>query len=282
MKLAWSNAKSYDCSDVVVIGVPDDSGSHSKRRGSSKAPDTIRHVSHEREVFFRGGAWNVAAAQTGEIKSKIFDRGNVRKKDVEHIAYRSFADGKMLVSIGGDHSITSEVLRGMNKVDKKISVVYFDSHPDFVCSTRGYYGSVVCDIREFRNVDFSSSIEVGMRQPETEELRNIDRGKLKTITPIEIEEMGVEHALKIIKKKVGRNVYVSLDMDVVDPAFAPAVSTPVPGGISSLQMVYLMKGLAEKGLIGFDLVEICPKYDVQHMTSHLAARIIAETVASSK
>lgn len=282
MKFAWSNTEKYDSCDVVLVGVPDESGSHSDRKGSSKAPDMVRKISNERDVFERGGSRITTATQTGGISKKVFDYGNIKKKDVSDFSNRVLKNGKFMVTVGGDHSVTTEVLKGMDRSGKKISVVYFDSHPDFICSSRDYYGSVVCDISEYKNIDFSSSVEVGIRQPEPEELANIRRKNLETILPITVADKGIGYVVDRIKKRVGDNVYVSVDVDVLDPAFAPAASTPVPGGLSSVQMIYMMKELAKLNLVGMDVLEICPKYDVQDMTSHFAARMIAETIASLK
>jgi agmatinase len=133
-------------------------------------------------------------------------------------------------------------------------VVYFDSHPDFICSSRDYYGSVACDISEFRNVDFSTSIEVGVREPEPEELVNLRRNHLQTITPINVVEIGLRRIMDLVKDRVGDRLYLSFDMDVVDPAFAPDVSTPVPGGLSSSEALYLVREVSKLGLVGFDIM----------------------------
>ena len=279
MKFAWANTDSFDKADVVLVGVPDETGSYSVRKGSSKAPDVIRKVSTEREVFERRGMKTVAMSQICPMNKNIYDYGNISKSDVARVIEKIVSEDKIPVTIGGDHSITAEVLRGFDKAREGISVVYIDSHPDFICSSKEYYGSVVCDISEYKNVDFSSSIEIGIRAPEPEELINLRRKYLKTISAVDIEAIGLKAVIEKIKDRVGENIYASLDMDAVDPAFAPGVSTPVPAGLTSNQLLYLMTQIAKLGIIGFDVMEICPDYDIQDTTSHLAARIIIETIS---
>lgn len=273
MKFAWANAESFDAADVVLFGVPDESGSNSQRKGVSRAPLKIREVSNEREVFERGGMKFTTVPFCGSQVS-IFDMGDIARTDVSSTVEKIARAGKLPVTIGGDHSITAEVLKGLDRLGTKISVVYFDAHPDFICSSREYYGSVVCDIFDYRNIDFASSIEIGIRAPEPEELLNIRRRHLETITPLAIEEHGIRHVLEEIKRRAGEHIYVSFDVDAIDPAYAAGVSTPVPGGLSSSQALYILRKLSGMGLVGFDVMEVCPPYDVQSMTSHLAARLI--------
>lgn len=281
MKFAFANSSLKDAK-FVIIGVPDESGSHSYRKGTSQGPNAIRDVFNKRNVIIRKGEKGFYQSETGLLTARIHDYCNVQKKMVSAIIEGIAKQGKIPVVMGGDHSITAEVLKGLNKLNKKISVVYFDSHPDFICSSSGYYGSVVCDIRQYKNIQFSKSIEVGIREPEREELINLRKSRLKTITPFDIADIGLKKTADIIKNMVKKNhVYISIDMDVIDPAFAPGVSTPSPGGLSAAEIIYLAKKLAKMKLIGFDVMEVCPKYDVQNITAHLASKIIVETIASA-
>ncbi|MBI2106455.1 agmatinase [Candidatus Woesearchaeota archaeon] len=279
IKLAWCNTNDINSANYVVLGVNDESGNRSYRGGSSRAPDKIRSVSIQRAVYEKN---RKALPQSGVLNKKIFDYGNIRKSKISSFIEKSAKNGKIPVVIGGDHSITTEILRGFDKLNKPISIVYFDSHPDFICSSnKKYYGSVVCDIQEYENIKFKSSIEVGIRAPEQEELKNIRKKYLKTIKSVDVIEKGIKDVFNDIKRRVGNNIYVTIDMDVVDPSFAPGVSTPVPGGITSNEIIYLLKKISSLGIIGMDIVEVTPKYDVNDMTSHLAAKMIIEAIASN-
>jgi agmatinase len=279
---AWANTEKFEEADIVLFGVPDESHTHAHRYGTAKAPDHVRKISVERGVFERGGARTVSLPTMAPLEQKIVDVGNIPRGQVSEFVEKITRKAKVPFMIGGDHSITAEALKGFDKLGSKIGVVYFDSHPDFICSSRDYYGSVVCDISEYRNIDFSTSLEIGVRDPEPEELLNLRRTHLQTINPIDLAEMGLRRTLDLIKDRVGDRIYLSFDMDVVDPAFAPGVSTPVPGGLSSSEALYLVREVSKLGLVGFDLMEVSPPYDVQDMTSHLAGRIILEAATGVK
>ena len=275
MKLAFANSN-YKDADIIFLGVPDESGNRSYRKGSSKAPYIIRKVSNERFVFKRDNKKYLAQPQTGFIKKKMHDYGDVNKKILNKEIERILNDDKKIIICGGDHSITTEILKGYNNVVKDLSVIYFDAHPDFICSNKKYYGSVICDINDYKNIKFKNSLEIGIREPEKEELINLRKSTLMTFTSLDILKLGVNKIFNKIRKRVTNKVYVSIDFDVLDPAFAPGVSTPVPGGLTSIQLIYLIKSIAKLNLIGLDITEINPNYDINNMTSHLAAKLILE------
>ncbi len=158
-------------------------------------------------------------------------------------------------------------------------MVYFDAHPDFVSSTTNYYGSVVNDV--LSSIEIDSSVQIGIRTPESEELDNIKKHHLEVITPFDIAEQGIKQVANSVLDRLGDNAYVSFDMECVDPAYAPGVSVPVPMGLSSTDAVYLLKEIAKKGIVGMDMMEVCPSFDVKDRTSHLASRIISEVIYSS-
>ncbi|MBI4344853.1 MAG: arginase family protein [Euryarchaeota archaeon] len=282
MRFAFANTESFQEADTVVMGVPDEGGSISTRRGASKAPGRMRRVSHRRLVVRREKATHLIQPQRGILASKILDYGDIKKEAVAGIVERVVRAGKRPVMVGGDHSITYEALKGLSRAKKGISFVYLDAHPDFICSKREYYGSVVCDIADLKNVDVERSVEIGVRAPELEEMENVAARRLATITISDLVGMGVKEVLREVGKRVGKNVYLSIDMDVVDPAFAPGVNMPTPGGLSSKELIYLATGIASGGLLGFDVMEVSPPYDIQDMTSDLAVRCLMETIASAR
>jgi len=132
------------------------------------------------------------------------------------------------------------------------------------------------------NIEIASSVQIGIRTPEQEELDNIKKFNLKIITPFDIQEQGIKKVTDSVLSELGGKVYVSFDMDCVDPSYAPGVSVPVPMGLSSTDAVYLLKKIAKKGIIGMDVTEVCPSFDVKDRTSHLASRIISEVLYSSE
>jgi agmatinase len=278
MKFAWANSD-YRNADVVLLGVPDESGSRSYRKGCSKAPDKIREVSQIREVY---GIKRVALPQVCKLNKNIYDMGNIKKSELTKNVKKLLDHNKIPVVIGGDHSITASVLKAYESRYKKnqISLVYFDAHPDFVCSPTSYYGSVVCDVSAYKIIDIQKSIGVGIRAIESEEIINMQLYNFKIIYAVKIPEKGIVNIMKEIKKTIGKNIYISIDMDVIDPAFAPGVSTPVPAGLTSNEFLYILKQLTmEYNVVGFDICEVCPAYDINDSTSHLASRLIIEMIS---
>ena len=277
-KICWANTDDFEESEFVIIGIPDESQSHALRKGTEDAPNKIRQISNIRDSFERNGEISFGRPFQGSEK-KVHDFGNIKREQIENIYDKISASSKIPISIGGDHSITRQIINAITKKHGKISLVYFDAHPDFVSSTSNYYGSVVNDV--LSNIEIVTSVQIGIRTPEQEELNNIKKFNLEVITPFDIQEQGIKKVANSILSKLGDKVYISFDMDCVDPAYAPGVSVPVPIGLNSIDAVYLLKEIAKKGIIGMDLMEVCPSFDVKDRTSHLASRIISEVLYSS-
>jgi agmatinase len=265
---------------VVIIGVSDESKSLATRKGTSRAPDIIRAASNESEFFKRAGKIIPISPMAGNVETKkIIDFGNVKREDLYQFIYGLVSDKKIPIMIGGDHSITSLALKAISDAFGKTGLLYFDAHPDFVSSTRNYYGSVLTD--SMSSIDFEKSMLIGTRAAEPEELENARSVGLEVVTPLDLVEMGVlTLAKRVTSKANGKKKYVSIDLDCLDPAFAPAVSVPSPGGISSIDLIYLVKQAVSTGIIGMDIVELSPDFDINNITSCLAARILFESIAS--
>ncbi|MDQ3836808.1 MAG: arginase family protein, partial [Thermoproteota archaeon] len=185
------------------------------------------------------------------------------------------------IMIGGDHSLSTEAIQAVsNAIGKKLSLLYFDAHPDFVSSSRNYYGSVLADSSQ--SLNFRKSILIGTRAAEPEELENVKKAGMRIINPLEIVELGVKSIAQTIRGLTsGSKVYVSIDLDCVDPAFAPGVSVPSSGGISSTDLLYLLnKAVSTGNVVAIDIVELAPDYDINDATAMLAARIMSECIAS--
>src|ERR671923_694920 len=192
VRLHRSNADSMKDVDIVVIGVPDESKSHAKRRGTSRAPDVLRNASNESEFFERGGKLIPTCPMRGTFDRKwIFDAGNIpNKQKLRQMVSEIASHGKLPIMIGGDHSLTTEAIQAVsNAIRKKLSLLYFDAHPDFVSSTRNYYGSVLTD--SAASIDFNKSTLIGTRAAEPEELENAKKVELEIITPMDIVELGI-------------------------------------------------------------------------------------------
>lgn len=277
-KICWANTENFDDAEFVIVGIPNESESHALRKGTEEAPFKIRQISNLRDSFERNGKISLGRPFQGSEK-KVHDIGNINRSQIENIYDKISTSSKIPISIGGDHSISRQIINALAKRHGKISLVYFDAHPDFVSSTTNYYGSVVNDV--LSNIEIASSVQIGIRTPEQEELDNIKKYHLEVITPFDIQKHGIKLVTNSVLHRLGDKVYVSFDMDCVDPAYAPGVSVPVPMGLNSTDAVYLLKEIAKKGIIGMDIMEVCPSFDVKDRTSHLASRIISEVLYSS-
>ena len=114
-------------------------------------------------------------------------------------------------------------------------------------------------------------------------MENADKVGLEVISPMDIEELGVSKIAKRMRPKINNiKKYISIDLDCLDPAFAPGVSLPSPCGLSSLELIYFVKLAVNSGTIGIDIVELSPDFDMNNITAYLAARILLEAIASMK
>jgi len=278
MKICWANTDNFDEADIVIIGIPDESKSHALRKGTSEAPHKIREISSIRDTYKHGDDVSLGLPLDG-ITKKVYDYGNVERSQIGYSIDKIISKSKIPISIGGDHSISTEIIRSVSKKYGPLSLVYFDAHPDFVSSVQGYYGSVFQDVLQY--IDVKTSIMIGVRTPEKEEIDNIKKYDLPVITPFDIIRNGIQKTEETILNRIGKNTYVSLDMDVIDPAFAPGVSVPVPLGLRNTEVVLLLKAIVKKGIRGMDIMEVCPNYDIKDRTSHLASRIISEVISSA-
>jgi agmatinase len=278
----YSNVKEVSKAEIVIIGVPDETKSHSKRKGTSKGPDILRMVTNESNFFERGGSIIPICPMRGNLNEKhIFDYGNVNREELYRIVFNLVSNNKIPIVIGGDHSITTIILQAIGNLIGKVGLLYFDAHPDFVSSTTNYYGSVLTDSSKW--IDFNESLLIGTRSAEAEEIENVQKSGIEILTPLDINVGGISKIMDKIKSKYNKDrKYISIDLDCLDPAYAPGVSVPSAGGISSIDLISLIKLSVSLGVVGMDIVELSPDFDVNYITSLLTSRILLESIASIK
>lgn len=271
--------------DAAVLGVPYDSGA-SYRSGARFGPRKIREAS----LLLWGHNALMGISPTRALK--VVDYGDVEiipvdiQASMESISREVgelLAKGVSILALGGDHSISLPLLRAHAAVHGPLAVVHFDAHPD--TWDQEYAGFPYSHGTPFRRaieeglVDTSAYIQVGIRGP-TSGSRDLEDARQlgARIVPIgDAFEAGIPRVVEDIRKVAGRKkVYVSLDIDALDPAFAPGTGTPEVGGFSSAQMLELVRGLKGLDLVGFDLVEVCPAYDHSEITAILAANLVFE------
>ena len=281
-KLLASNVNSISHSDITVIGFPDDSKSDSRRTGSSKGPDILRKVYNESQYFDGPGERIPILPMSGHLDKKVFDFGNVSRDDLYKIMHSISSLNKVPITLGGDHSLTSIVLKAISdSINKKVTLLYFDAHPDFISSKTNFHGSVLFD--SFESIDFRKSTLVGIRAAEPEEIQNIKNNNLEVVNPLQILERGISTVGKSILSKCGtdQGVYLSIDLDCIDSVMAPGVSFPTPYGLMPIELLFLVKMICSNlRVVGLDIVELCPDYDINNNTASIGARLLMEAIAS--
>ncbi len=273
--------------DVAVVGVPFDSGV-SYRSGARFGPGHIRassrllrpyHPSLDVEPF---GAQQVA--DVGDLAVNPFDLDEAIAT-IEAGARRLTADGTTLLTLGGDHTIALPLLRVVAERHGPVAVLHFDAHLD---TWDTYFGAPYTHGTPFRRaseeglIDRTASCHVGIRGPlySRDDLpQDTDLG-FEPVHADEFELLGVAGVVDRVRARLGdAPVYVSIDIDVLDPAHAPGTGTPEAGGLTSRELLGVLRGLAGLDIVGADLVEVAPAYDHAEMTGIAAAHVAYDVLA---
>jgi len=279
--------------DIAVVGVPFDSGV-SYRPGARFGPAHVREASRLLRPYNPAQDVSPFSAQqvvdAGDIAANPFNITEAVAQ-IQQAATELSADGKRLVVIGGDHTIALPLLRVVAEKHGPIAVLHFDAHLD---TWDTYFGAPVTHGTPFRRaseeglIDMQASMHVGIRGPlySREDLRDDERLGFAIISSSELEAEGLARAIERMLARLGdRPVYVSVDIDVLDPAHAPGTGTPEAGGMTSRELLAMLRALRGVNLIGADVVEVAPAYDHAQLTavaaSHVAYEIISAMTPSS-
>ena len=270
--------------DVAIMGVPFDSGT-SYRTGTRFGPRKIREASLM--IWGHNTTLNVTPLK----KLRVIDYGDVSviPTSIEHTmvaitetASQVIETGTTLITLGGDHSIALPLLRAHAKKHGPVSLVHIDAHIDTweaefeaVPYSHGTPFRYALQEGLIRKGEY---MQIGIRGPVSDEHDYADARELgaRIVTIHEVMEKGVTEVLKEVHERMKGPVYVSIDIDSVDPAYAPGTGTPEVGGLSSYQLLQLVRGLHGLNLIGFDLVEVSPPFDHGDITAILASNIAFE------
>lgn len=192
-----------------------------------------------------------------------------------------FSAGIVPAVCGGDHSITLPILRAASKKHGPLALIHFDAHSDCWDNYFGKkynHGTTFKRALEEKLIDPARSIHVGLRGSvyESTDLSDLNKMGFSVVTMKDFSDIGTPETLKRIRSAARGPVYVSLDIDGVDPAFAPGTGTPEVGGFTSREIMQLVRGLNQVPLVGFDVVEVSPPYDVSEVTALLASNLIYE------
>ena len=273
--------------DVAILGLPFDAGT-SYRPGARFGPQAIRqasrhlrtayHASHDIEPFA-----TLQVADAGDVPCNPF---SIEKaiKQIEEAATGLLGRADAIISLGGDHTVAFPLLRAMNAHFGPVALVHFDAHLD---TWDTYFGAPYTHGTPFRRaaeeglfVD-DASIHVGIRGPlhHRDDLKNDAEFGFRIVHCDELEREGVDHVAERIRSRVGAHpVYLSIDIDVLDPAFAPGTGTPEAAGMTSRELVNILRGIAGLNVVSADVVEVSPAYDHAEVTSLAAATLAYEII----
>ena len=257
---------------LALIGIRYDENS-SFTKGAADAPPQIR-------AALRSDAWHLTTENGTDLsgESIIFDAGDIEPVAgskmftlIENSLHTLIADGLSPISLGGDHSITYPIVRAFARKYKDLSILHFDAHPDIYDSYQGNrnsHASPFARIMEEKLV--KRLVQVGIR---TFNAHQREQVKKFGVEAIEMRQLRADLELVFDSP-----VYISFDIDALDPAFAPGVSHREPGGMSTRQAIDLIQRLKGK-VVGADIVEFNPRMDPLHITGTVCAKLLKEIAA---
>jgi agmatinase len=274
--------------DVAVVGVPFDGGV-SYRPGARFGPAHVRESSRLLRPY--NPAQDVApfgrqqVADAGDLAVNPFSIEEAVRQ-IEVGADALLERSGRLLTIGGDHTIALPLLRSVARRHGPVSVVHFDAHLD---TWDTYFGAATTHGTPFRRaseeglLDPAGCLHVGIRGPlyAAADLTEDAGLGFQTVPAREMEHLGTRGVVERIRERVGdRPVYVSVDIDVLDPAFAPGTGTPESGGLLSRELLAILGGFAGLRLVGADVVEVAPAYDHAEITGIAASHVAYELLSA--
>ena len=273
--------------DIAILGIPFDAGT-SYRPGARFGPQSIRqasrhlrtqyHPSYDTEPFVEQ-----QVADAGDISCNPF---NIEEAvgQIQMAATEMLGKVDSIISLGGDHTIALPLLRAVNHFHGPVALVHFDAHLD---TWDTYFGAPYTHGTPFRRAAEEklfldhASMHVGIRGPlySRDDLDNDEELGFKVVHCDEFQKEGLDHVASRIKERVRDNpMYLSIDIDVLDPAHAPGTGTPEIAGISSRELLGVLREFDGLNIISADVVEVSPAYDHAELTSLAAATIVYEII----
>jgi len=284
--LRWG-AKTKEEAEIMIMGIPFDNAV-SFNKGAAKAPEMLRNLSVELS--------DVAEGFTIIKDDLLYDVGDIPVdlqwdryfSKVREEAYNLMRTDKFTLFIGGDHSVTIPLHEAFGKYQReknpeaKVGIIHFDAHFDLCDKYDGHKWSHACtEARALENVISPEDLFfVGVRVAENSEVEFIAQNpQIGYIKAQDVYRNGVQYTFDKLKERFGKYdaIYLTLDIDVLDPAFAPGTGTPVAGGLTSRELIELFAMIIRQLPVkSMDVVEVAPDLDVNNITSWAALRIIHE------
>jgi agmatinase len=274
--------------DVAVLGVPFDSGV-SYRPGARFGPSHIRESSRLLRPYNPALQVPVFASQqvadAGDLAVNPFNIDDAISA-IERGARALLERTRFVLTLGGDHTVALPMLRAVSAVHGPVAVIHFDAHLD---TWDTYFGAAYTHGTPFRRaseeglLDRTGCLHVGTRGPlytDADLSQDAELG-FQVISAPDVDRLGVTGMVERIQHRVGdRPVYVSVDIDVLDPAHAPGTGTPEAGGLTSRELLATLRSFARLNLVGADIVEVAPAYDHAQITGIAAAHVGYELLSA--
>ena len=267
-----SSSKTEQRPRLALLGIRYDENS-SFTKGAADAPPQIR-------AALRSDAWNLTSENGTDLSddSVFFDAGDIEPVSgsdmftlIENSVHTLIADGLAPISLGGDHSITYPIIRAFARKFRDLSVVHFDAHPDIYDNYQGNrnsHASPFARIMEQKLV--KRLVQVG--------IRTFTADQREQVRKFGVESIEMHQLTDRLQLEFDSPVYISFDVDALDPAFAPGVSHREPGGMTTRQAIDLIQRLKGR-VVGADIVEFNPRMDPLHITGTVCAKLLKEIAA---
>jgi len=254
---------------VSLLGVPNDDNS-SFMKGASEAPTLVRHELHS-DVY---SSWSETGTDFSD-PGRLIDHGDIQFDNasdpwdlIERSVWRAMESGDPLICLGGDHAITHPIMRAVRKRHPSLTILHIDAHPDIYHEYQGNPRSHTSPFARIMEEQLADRlIQVGLRTVNDHHREQFERFGVEVI---EAARCGQNLQLDI-----STPVYISMDIDGLDPAYAPGVSHREPGGLSTRQVIDLIQAI-DQPIVAADIVEFNPRCDISNITAIVAAKLLKE------
>ena len=264
---------SYDQCEICIVGLPYD-GTSSYRPGSRFGPNAIRKASWGMETYSPNLGRDLGDLKICDLGDLEIPFGNreIALSKIREVIQKIIDDGKYPVLLGGEHLITLPIVEGFRSRFDDLTVIQLDAHADL---RDEYLGETISHSTVMRRVlevvGAGKVFQFGVRSASKEEFSYAN-----TIGSLyEFGEDGFHRALRSIGD---RPLYISLDLDVLDPSILPGTGNPEPGGIDFNEMIFALKILGKARVIGFDIVELSPNHDPSEVSSIVTSKLVREMI----
>ena len=263
--------------DVIITGVPFDLAT-TGRSGSRLGPEAMRKAS--KNLAWEGRRWpwkfditdRLSIEDCGDL---VFDFGDAQQmcdRLFEH-ADSLIASGKTLLCFGGDHYVSLPLMRAHAKHYSDLVLIHFDAHTDdYDQGGKFDHGTMFYHAQVENLIDPSASVQLGIRTT-----YNYKNTRFNVLEADYVNDAPVDEVVDKIRNIVGdRHIYLTFDIDSLDPAYAPGTGTPACGGLSTDRALRILRGLKGLNIVGMDVVEVCPAYDHSDITALAGATVALE------